>query len=114
MPFECALAALLLCRVEPLVQFGKGYCEKQFCEIILNSGQWFSRRCRLKDFLLVERNHLCNFKRGYHGEHSCEVIGNLDQRFRRRCRLKKKFMDGRRHYRQRPITIAHLESAPMS
>ena len=30
--------------------FGKGYFEKQFCEIILNLGQWF-RRCRLKVFL---------------------------------------------------------------
>ena len=25
--------------------------EEQFCEIVLNLGQWFKRRCRLKDFL---------------------------------------------------------------
>ena len=27
------------------------YHEEQFCEIILNLGQWFRRRCCLKDFL---------------------------------------------------------------
>ena len=39
------------CSVERnhLCNFGRGYYEKQFGEIILNSGQWF--RCRLKDFL---------------------------------------------------------------
>ena len=30
--------------------FGRGYQEEQFCEIILNLDQWF-RRCHLKDFL---------------------------------------------------------------
>ena len=25
--------------------------EEQFCEIILNLGRWFRRKCRLKDFL---------------------------------------------------------------
>ena len=34
-----------------LCNFGRGYYEEQFCEIILNLGQWFRRRCRLKDFL---------------------------------------------------------------
>ena len=33
-----------------LCNFGRGYQEQQFCEIILNLGQWF-RRCLLKDFL---------------------------------------------------------------
>ena len=42
-----------------LCNFGKGYCEEQICEIILNLGQWFS----------VEL--LCSFERGHHGEHSC-------------------------------------------
>ena len=32
------------------MQFGRGYYEEQFCEFILNLGQWF-RKCRLKDFL---------------------------------------------------------------
>ena len=32
-----------------LCNFGRGYYEEQFCEIILNLGQWF--RCRFKDFL---------------------------------------------------------------
>ena len=33
-----------------LCNFGRGYQEEQFCEIILNLDQWF-RRCCLKDFL---------------------------------------------------------------
>ena len=65
-----------------LFNFGRGYQEEQFCEIILNLDQWF-RRCHLKDFLsgalaalLIgqERNHLCNFERVHYGERSCEVI----------------------------------------
>ena len=31
--------------------FGRGYQEEQFCDIILNLGQWFRSRCLLKDFL---------------------------------------------------------------
>ena len=34
-----------------LCNFVRGHYEEQFCEIILNLGQWFRRRCRLKDFL---------------------------------------------------------------
>ena len=34
-----------------LCNFGRGYYEKQFCEIVLKLGQWFRRRCCLKDFL---------------------------------------------------------------
>ena len=34
-----------------LHNFGEGYYEEQFVEIILNLGQWFRRRCHLKDFL---------------------------------------------------------------
>ena len=33
-----------------LCNFGRGYYEEQFCEIILILGQWF-KRCHLKDFL---------------------------------------------------------------
>ena len=62
--------------------FGRRYQEQQFCEIILNLGQWFWSRCCLKDFYLelwrpsgsVKRNLLCIFDRGHYGEHSCEVI----------------------------------------
>ena len=65
-----------------LCNFGRGYYEEQFCEIILNLGQRFRRRCRLKDFLsgaLVAllfggAEPLCNFERRHHGEYSCEVI----------------------------------------
>ena len=35
-----------------LCNFGIGYQEEQFCDIILNLGQWFKRRCRLKIFLI--------------------------------------------------------------
>ena len=34
-----------------LCNFRRGYQEEHFCEIILNLGQWFRRRCLLKDFL---------------------------------------------------------------
>ena len=64
-----------------LCNFGRECYEEQFCEIILDSGQWFRSRCSLKDFLSgalaacsVEWVHLCNFERGHDGEHSCEVI----------------------------------------
>ena len=48
-----------------LCNFGRGYYEQQFCEIILNLGHWFRSRCCLKDFLsgalaallYVEWNH---------------------------------------------------------
>ena len=35
-----------------LCNFGRGYYEEQFCEIILNLGQWFRRR-NLKRFLIL-------------------------------------------------------------
>ena len=62
--------------------FIRGSPEEQFCEIILNLGQWLRRRCRLKISYLelwwpscsVEWNHLCNFEKGHHGEHSCKGI----------------------------------------
>ena len=34
-----------------LCNFVRGYYEEQFCEIILNLGQWFRSRFCLKDFL---------------------------------------------------------------
>ena len=33
-----------------LCNFGRGYQEEKFCEIILNFSQWY-RRCLFKDFL---------------------------------------------------------------
>ena len=80
-----------------LCNFGRRYHEEQFCEIILNLHQWFSRGCRLKIFLIwssgqpfcsTERNHLCNFIRGHYEEQFCEFILNLGLWFRRRCLLK--------------------------
>ena len=34
-----------------LCNFRREYYEEQFCENILKLGQWFRRRCCLKDFL---------------------------------------------------------------
>ena len=34
-----------------MCNFGRGYQEEQFCEIILNSGQWLRRSRFLKDSL---------------------------------------------------------------
>ena len=34
------------------MQFCRGYYEEQFCEIILNLGQWFRRRCLFNRFLI--------------------------------------------------------------
>ena len=34
-----------------LCNFGRGYQEEQFCEIILNLDMWFRKRCHVKDFL---------------------------------------------------------------
>ena len=67
--------------------FGKGHNEEQFSELDSNLGQWFRRRCHLKDFLTgvlwpfcsVERNHLYNFGIGHYEEQFCEIILNLDQ-----------------------------------
>ena len=76
---------LPFCSVEwnHLCNFGRGYQEGQFCEIILNLDQWFRRRCHLKDFLsgtLVAllfsgaEPFVYFLEKGHHGEHSCEVI----------------------------------------
>ena len=35
-----------------LCNFGIGYVEEQFCEIILNLGRWFRMRCRFYRFLI--------------------------------------------------------------
>ena len=42
------------CSAQPnhLYIFDRGHYEEHFCEIVLNWGQWFRRRCRLKTFLI--------------------------------------------------------------
>ena len=35
-----------------LCNFGRKRQEEQFCDIILNLDQWFTKRCRLKIFLI--------------------------------------------------------------
>ena len=57
-----------------LCNFGRGYYEEQFCEIILNLCRRFRSRCCLKiSYLelwwpssLVKLNHLCIYERGHH------------------------------------------------
>ena len=56
MPFKCISYLGLwqpFCSAELnyLYNFGRAYQEEQFCEIYLNLGQWFRRRCLLKYFL---------------------------------------------------------------
>ena len=58
---------------------GRGYYEEQFCEIILNIGEWFRRRWCLKDIFSVALAVLLfsgakPFVQGHHGENSCKVI----------------------------------------
>ena len=85
-----------------------------FCEIILKSGQWYGRRCRLKVFLFLAlvailfsgAEPLGNFGRGSPKEHSCKIISKSIYRFRRRCLLSKLLMTDDR---QRPVTKVHLE-----
>ena len=62
------------CSVEwnHLCNFGRGYYEEEFCEMILNLDQWLWRKCCLKIFLIL--NHLCNFGRVHHEEQFCEII----------------------------------------
>ena len=61
------------CSVEwdHLCNFGRGCYGEQFCEIILDLGQWFN-------FLIWSSGgppvRLCNFERGHQGKHSCEIM----------------------------------------
>ena len=63
--------------------FVRVHHEERFCEIILNLGQWFRRRCRLKDFLSGafggppvwwSKTNYAIFEKGHRGEHCCEVL----------------------------------------
>ena len=74
-----------------LSNFTRGHHEVHFCEIILNSDQWF-RRCCLKDFL---SGALAALLFGVEEPQSFEISLNLLQWFRRRCRSKKKVTDTR-------------------
>ena len=47
-----ALAGLCSLERNHLCNFGRRHHEEQFCEIILNSDQWFRRRCRSKISLI--------------------------------------------------------------
>ena len=91
------LAALLfsiIMKCYHLCNSVRGYYEEQFCEIILNLGQWFRSRCCLKDFL---SGALAKFlfggaepfiqfwKRASWGTFMWSYVKNLDQWFRRCC-----------------------------
>ena len=75
-----------------LCNFGRGYHEEQFCEIILNLDKSFRRRC-FKDLLsralavlvFSGAEPFMQFCIGHYWSHSCEIILNLDQWFRGRC-----------------------------
>ena len=64
-------------RYSHLCNFGRGYYEEKFCEIILNLGKWFRSRCCLKDFIsgaLVDllfggAEPFMQFLMSHHGEH---------------------------------------------
>ena len=70
-----------------MCNFGRGYPEEQFCELILNLNLWFRRRCRLKDFLsgalaalvFSGAKSFMHLGRGLYGENSYDVILNLDK-----------------------------------
>ena len=84
-----------------LCNFGRGFYEEQFCEIILNLDQWFRipEEMSFKDisylelwqpFCSAEQNHLAilveGINRGYQEEHFYEIILNLNLKwFRRIC-----------------------------
>ena len=87
----------LLCWVEwnHLCNFGRGYYEEQFCEIIwiwlVFQEMPFNDISYLElwwTFCWAERNYLYNFGWGYQEEKFFEIISNLDKWFRR-CVLKK-------------------------
>ena len=76
---------------QPLLQWSGTICaileegimqEEQFCEIILNLGQWFRKRCHLKKSYLellwplysLERNAFCTLSRRHYAKPSCKVI----------------------------------------
>ena len=75
-----------------LCNFGRGYYEKQFCEIILNLDQWFRRRCLFTIFLIWSSGGPFVQRSGTICAIFIEGIMrnnlNLDQWFRRRCLLK--------------------------
>ena len=96
-----------------LCGFVRGYPEEQFCEIILNLGQWFRRGCQLKDFLSGALAALVFSGANIYATLKEGIIGNIHVKLYEiwtRCRLKKKFLHGRRtNDGRRLITIPHLE-----
>ena len=70
-----------------MCNFGRGHYEEHFCEIILNSDQWFKKMLfKYISYLqiwqpdyLAELNHLCNFGRGHYEEYMCFELGPIVQ-----------------------------------
>ena len=71
--------------------FDRRHHEEQFCEIILNLDQMFSRRFLIWSsgghFIQQSRTNCAVFGKGQYEEQFCEIILNLDQWFKRRCLL---------------------------
>ena len=80
-----------------LCNFGRGYQDEPFCEIILNLGQWYRRKCCIKVFLIwisgspfVQRSvTICAILvEGIMRNNSVTFFLNLGQWFRSKCCLK--------------------------
>ena len=70
-----------------LCNFGGRHHEDQFCEIILNLDQWFSKKMSFEEifylelwqlFCSAEWNHLCDLSKGHCEEQFFGIILNLD------------------------------------
>ena len=99
-----------------LCKFGRGYYEEQFCEIILNLGQWF-KRYRLKDFFNWSSGSPPDrWSRPIYAILKEVIMGNIHVKLYEIWTrgsggkvILRKFMDGLTADGHRPITIAHLE-----
>ena len=75
-----------LCSVERnhLCNFGRGYQEDQFCEIILNLDKWFSGRCHLKVGIMrnihVKLNEISTSGLGGDVVYKKKIYGRTDAR----------------------------------
>ena len=59
-----------------LCNFGRGHYEEQFCEIILNLGKWFRRRCRLKKKLTGGRTTDEDRSHKHYSEHYSGLLAH--------------------------------------
>ena len=60
-----------------LCNFGRRYLEEQFCEIILNLGQWIWRRCCLKIIIWSSGSHTIGWSRTIYAFLKEGIMGNI-------------------------------------